>query len=498
MQPFKRHLLWIALLAQALLLGFHLDLLPIWGDERYTLETAAQSPPRIIAALQVDVHPPVYYFLVKGWLKLPLPGEPLERARALSAAVALLATLALDLLWLRPLAWETRALFLGLWVFSPFLILYARMARSYTLQLLLTLIAIRMARDWLRDPADRWKMARYVLAAAALLYTHYLPGLAVVAGAAVLGLWRRQWRQLEALALIALAYAPWLSTLVHTSAVVAEARPHWESSNFLIENGMKLAYAFVAFNFGESIPAWGMMAGAALLPLIGWALWKAWERTAHPPVLFLLVAMVGYLGAASWVTFAFVGARLLFLLPFYFLFLLRGLDLRRWHGALTYAGILLVAAGSLSSYYRKQDFLNKGYLVDFEQIARELRQASAGEPNLILLDRQISNAGYALHAERLARPVLILGDGDSFDRALAMLHHHRPALVWYLGYGRDLTPGGLNRHFEAEVSRDYSIERHGFVPFSWADRKAMQWLGQPDRPAYLIEALELHRQGGPR
>lgn len=486
----RRHILWIALAAQALLLGPRLDLLPIWGDERYTIQTATQPPARILQALRVDVHPPLYYFLVKGWLELPLPGAALERARALSALVALLATALFYLLWLKPLPFDRQALFLALWVFSPFLTLYARMARSYTLQLALTLVAIRLARDWLRAPGDRRSMARYVAAEVVLLYTHYLPGVAVAAGAAALGLWRRQWQQLPALAAIGIAYAPWLGTLVQTSASVARARPYEVSSNALVEHALKLLYAFVAFNFGETIPVWAMAAAIALLPFVLWTLWKAWQRTTRPPVLFILVALIGYLGASSWVTFAFVGARLLFLLPFYYLFLLRGLDVRRWPGAVTYAGLVLVACGSLTSYYRKQDFLNKGYLVDFEQIARDLEQGSNQRPKLVLLDSQISNAGYHLHAS-FPYPVAILQDSNSFEHALAELHHHRPSLVWYLRYGRDLTPGFLHRRLENELSRDFTMERRCFVPFSWADRKAMALLGLADRPTHLIEVLEL-------
>ncbi len=493
MEFLKRHLLWIALLAQALLLAPRLDLLPMWGDERYTLETAGRSTHGILRALRVDVHPPFYYFLVKGWLKLPLPGSALDRARALSVIVALLATLALYRLWLQPLLFERRALFLGLWVLSPFLTLYARMARSYTLQLLLAVVAIRLAVDWLRAPNDGRKMARYIAGALALLYTHYLPGLGVVAGTATLGLWRRQWRHLAAPAAIAIGYLPWLGTLITTSEVVAHARPYWISPSPVVENAVKLAYSFVAFNFGETIPPWGILVGAVLLPFIVWALWMAWRGTSHPPALFLLVAAVGYYGAASWVTFAFVAARLLFLLPFYYLLLLRGLDLRRWNGALTYAGLVLVACGGLASYYRQQDFLNKGYLVDFNQITYTLAADSPEKPSLVLLDRQISDAGYALHSTG-RYPVEFLSDPASFEQALVDVRHHRPELIWYLRYGRDMTPGALHHRLEAELARDYTIERRGFVPFSWLDRRMMQWLNQPDRPTHLIEALELRRK----
>jgi len=494
--PFlKRHILSLALLAQAGLLCFHIDLLPIWGDERYTLETARLPPARILEALRVDVHPPLYYFLVKGWLKLPLPGAELARARELSLLFALLATVAVYRLWLANIRFRDRCLFLGLWVGSPFLLLYARMARSYTLQLLLAVIAIRTARDWLRSPRNARATARYIFAAVALLYTHYLPGLAVVTGTALVGLCRRQWRQLLALPAIALAYAPWLRTLIETSGMVARGQPYQVSGNVLIAAAVRVAYTFTAFNFGESIPPWGILLAAGVSPALLWALWKAWRRTDRVPLLFLAVAGIAYFGASAWVTFAFLGARLLFLLPFYYLFLLRGLDTRRIAGLAAYAALVIVACGGLGSYYRKRDFLNKGYLVDYAAIAGRVAARSRGEPALVLLDSHVSDAGYALHEAGFRGRVEILNDAKNFDQALAEIRHHHPSLVWYIRYGRDLTPAGLHHHLEAEVSREYTVERHGAVPFSWIDRKAMQWLRMAEQPAYLVEVLEMRPRG---
>jgi len=489
----RRYILGIALVAQAGLLGARLDLLPLWDDERYTLQTAAKPPGQIVAAVRVDVHPPLYYWLMHAWLKLPLPGSALERARALSALLALGATLVFDRLWLRGLAWERRALFLGLWVSSPCLVLYARMARSYTLQLLLAVVAIRAARDWLQAPANRAAMGCYIAAAAVLLYAHYLPGLAVVLSTAALGLWRRQWRHLAAVALIALLYLPWLGAFLASTRLVAEHRPYWLAANVAAENLLKLSYVLVAFCYGETPPAWALAAGAALLPVLGWTLWKAWRSAARPPMLFVLVAAAGYFVASSWVSFAFVGARLLFLLPFFYLFLVGGLDARRWHGALTYAALLAIACGGLASYYRRQDFLNKGYLVDFEQIARHVEEQSRERTALVLLDRDLSSAGYYLHGLRIPHPEILHGDRASAGRALDRLRAERPQVGWYLRYSRDLTPGRIHGLLDGELARDWAISRHGFVAYSALDRAALGWLGLAGPPSHVVELLELRR-----
>jgi hypothetical protein len=485
----QRFLLALALFVQILLLAPHLDLLPLWDDERYTLQTADRPLAGIVRAVQVDVHPPLYYVLVREWLRLPLPGEPLERARALSVLLALAATVLFDRLWLRRLDFHRRALFLGLWVTSPCLVLYARMARSYTFQILLAVVAIGLARDWLRDPRNRRLEAGYVLAAVVLLYSHYLPGLAVVGAVAALSGWRREWIRWRALGWIALAYLPWIATLYQTAGMVAAAKPYWLGANWIVENTLKLGYVFVAFQFGESTPPWALALGVLLLPALGAALWRAWRFHPHPPTLFVWLAAMGYFIAASWVSFAFVGARLLFLLPFYYLYLVQGLELRRARGVLVYAALLVIAAAGLHSYYRQRDFLNKGYLVDFDQVARLVHERTGRKTAVVLLDRFCASAGYALHGPQI--PYVGLVDSEAARReALERIARHRPELVWYVHYPRHgAVHPELSRHLEA----GYDLKRHGFIPYSALDRVAMRVIGLNPQPQHVIEVLEFRR-----
>ena len=485
----RRHPLSLALIVQAALLLPRLDLLPLWDDERFTLQTAARPWGGIVEAVRVDVHPPLYYVLVRAWLALPFPGGELVRARLFSALATLAVTAVFYHLWLRRLGWRRQILFLGLWVSSPCLVLYGRMARSYSLQVLAATLAIRFALDWLNDDRSRCREAGFAAAATLLLYIHYLPGLAVLAAVAALALWRRQWRALRPLIWIGLAYLPWIAVLAHSAGLVAAARPYWLGGNWVVENLLKLAYAFVAFQFGETAPVWGVVLGAALIPFAGVALVRAWRAGRHPPVLFVLLAGAGYFVAASWVSFAFVGARLLFLLPFYYLFLLRGLDTGRRAGVVVYAALLVLATGGLTSYYRRQDFLNKGYLVDFEAVARRVHQQSGGQTAYILLDRFSTSAGYSLHGPNI--PYLkVLGSPEAGREARERLLRDRPGLVWYVRYTR---PSGASEEVLAHLERDYVPTRHGFVSYSRLDRWVMARLAFPGPPEYLLEAIEFRR-----
>jgi hypothetical protein len=59
------HLLRWLLPIQAALLLTRLDLLPIWGDEQFTLEVVALPWNQIGSALAADIHPPLYFGLLK-------------------------------------------------------------------------------------------------------------------------------------------------------------------------------------------------------------------------------------------------------------------------------------------------------------------------------------------------------------------------------------------------------------------------------------------------
>ena len=482
-------LIWLALVLQAPLLLLRLDLLPLWDDERYTLATASRSPAGIIRAVEVDVHPPLYYLLMHIWLGLPLPGSEIVRARAFSALLALVSTAIFWRLCLRPLPRQRQALFLGLWVLSPCLVLYARIARSYTLQLLLGIIALDLAWKWLKAPDNLRAGGGYVICATTLLYTHYVPGLAVAGATAAVGVWRRPWRHVAALAAIALLYSPWIGRLARSATLVAETGPQRTAPSWLADHALKLGYAFVSFHFGETAPLWALEAALVLTPLILLAWRRAWTL-AEPLSLPLPAGAIGYVIAASWVSFAFVGARLLFLLPFYYLFLVRGLD--GWRpGRFAYAGLLLVAVASLSSYYRRQDFLNKGYLVDYDALTQLVQQGSQGSRALVLLDPSLAGAGFALHGP-YTPAVRILASEAERQRALGDIDRDQPPLVWYLHYTRE-SPEAAGR-FAHALEPHYEIQRHGFVPYTALDRRVMEWLGIHPPPEYVVDVLEFRRK----
>ena len=119
-----RTLLVFAIL-QCVLYGINLKLLPMWGDETFTVVTVAETPAHILQSVREDIHPPLYFLLAHWWNRIPISADPLVRLRALSVLFALLTTVFLDRRWLRSAPVSLRNWFLLFWVLSPCLLLYA-------------------------------------------------------------------------------------------------------------------------------------------------------------------------------------------------------------------------------------------------------------------------------------------------------------------------------------------------------------------------------------
>ena len=478
----------LALFVQAGLLFYYLDLLPVWGDEQFTINVVRLPWAEIPAVLQADIHPPIYYFLAKLWTLIPWPVELITQLRAFSAAICLVSTVVVYQLWLDEAESSTRYWFLALWAISPTLLMYSRMARSYSLQLLVAAIAFYCATRCLERPQDRRKLASYVIAVAVLLYTHYLPGIAVAAATGLLLLimaFRAKDKSLIQPILlsslgVALLYAPWVPTLVSAVRRVPGADPYYLVSSFLLETVVKLAYLFVSFNFGEAFPVWGIALGVILGPGLLWLLWKGLRE--RPPWLVhaAVVALIAYLGAAAWVAFPFVGARLLFLLPLYLLWLLAGRERAPIAGTVICAGMLVVSLGSLSAYYGKTNFLNQGYLVPFDEIAALITAEPASAAAIVLVDGYNTDPAPLLASLEGRLPIVRIRDDASQAEARAEIEGGNFRKIWFLRNAHDISPGSVLTQLETAATAHYEAARHNYVPFSPMDAWVASRLGRAE------------------
>jgi hypothetical protein len=260
-----------------------------------------------------------------------------------------------------------------------------------------------------------------------------------------------------------------------------------------LETGIKLAYWFTSFTYGEAFSGWAIKLGLILAPGV---LWLLWQGLRPAPKWFPLVAAtagIGYLGAAAWVSFPFMGARLLFLLPFYLRCLVRARLHARVAGSVILGGLLVVQAAGLSNYFRKTGFLNQGYLVPFEEIALRIEERSAGRPALILVDGY--NTDPAPLLARLAGHtgvIKIRGD-EAIRQARERIERGDAEIVWFLRNTHDISPNGVVRALEDSVAARYGGEHSYFVPYSEADEYAADWLGWPAPTPYHYQLAEFRR-----
>ena len=256
---------------QAFLLLSALDLLDPWGDEWFTLNTVPQPVSQVLSAVAGNIHPPLYFVLLHYWIQLPWTLSPVASMRAMSAVWALVATVVIYVLWLRQEGPRFQAMFLALWALSPCLLLHARMARSYSMQLALASLAIYSAPRWAEQPRNWKRLLAYIGSSTALLYTHYLSGLAVSGAVCVTFLFQKRFKLAAAqVVLLAVLYSPWVPILV---SVLRRWNwigipPPYEGGSIISDQIVRLAYLFVSFSFGETFSTVSFLLSVALTPVI--------------------------------------------------------------------------------------------------------------------------------------------------------------------------------------------------------------------------------------
>ena len=482
--------LFVVLTGQALLLFYHLDLLDMWGDELFTRNAVSVSLRELIPILQGDVHPPLYYFLLHEWVRLPLPWTGIAALRSLSAVMALFCTVLFDRLWLRHWRPAHRWQALILFAFSPCLLLYGRMARSYTMQAALGMVTIFLLWRWMRGPREILARATPAFAAMVLLlYTHYLPGLAILAGFLVVA-----WRYISRIQIVVwaaaslAAYAPWLPTLAASLRRWEQTsffQPHYRLSHSpLLEEAFKISFSMVSLTIGESFAPLAL----SLVPLAACMVWRGSCVRSTAPLLPLvaIAAAIGYLGAARWVSWPFVPARLLWLLPFMTLALAAGLA--RSHHVLRYvltAAILVSFVWSGISYFHRQNFVNMGYAAPLREISTRLRSAASSHDAVLAdaYDTDFEALHYYLGNELTYIPV----NQQRAVQARAAVRAPGVRSVWIIRNTRDISPGGLISSLAAEACQGRTVSDWWYEPFPAWERVAMRILTGAPAPRYFYQ-----------
>src|SRR5579872_7458177 len=499
MQPLttRRADAWLilGLIVQSVLLTNSLGLLPMWNDELFTVQAAQKPVGAMVEMVRGDIHPPLYFLLAHYWIGLA-PGNALIQLRLLSVVFTLLATIALDRLWLKHAPPRLRAWCLALWTLSACMLLYSRMARSYSLQVLGFVIVCWAAWRWSQEIASWKRLLIWSGSLAALLYTHYVPGIAAWVGANLLlfgSARERPGRLLTGNAIVLAAYLPWLMTLASVLALW-RAKPGLLllTSNSLLESGVKLAYWAFSFFYGEAIPVWMLPITALLAIPAVWLLWMGAHAARSWVLPAAVTALIGFAGVAGWVTYVFGPARLLFLLPLAMLAIAAGAYYNPRAGTVIAGALLAANVVGIGSYFEARDLLNIGYLAPMNHIARDIAASSFPADTIVLVDGpNLSGVVLAYYLPGFStRQIFTEQDAESARREIG-----NPAIrhVWILRNPRDVTPEHLLERLETELRNSWEGKLHPYVPFSPTHNVLMRMMNVQISSGLMYGAWEFRK-----
>lgn len=494
----ERAVLPLALLTQAALLLPRLDLLPVWADEQQTLALVAAAPRDMLAMLETDFHPPLYFLALKAWMWwLPQEWPVIVQVRLASVAALLLATFVLDRLWLRGRLPRARVWFLLLWVSSPALLLYGRMGRSYAVQILLFAVTAALGVQWFERATVR-RTAALSLATLALLYTHYVPGVASAVAVLAYGAYRIARgesglvRRLALFAaLVATGYLPWIAVLADAAVRRLGAEVPPIVPVVPLDHLIRIGFTLVSFTVGETLPPGAFAAAGLLVPA---ALWMAARgSTAGTPAAAVIVLLVAYPMVAHHVVISMTPSRLLFLLPCYLLLIAHGCRRSPRAGPVLVAVLVVTSGIATAGYYRQRDFLNQAYVIPSDRIAADIRARWSADA-LLVVDAANLDATPVLAALEGPVAVATLDRAASADvrRRIDRRDHRR---VLFLRHTRDRSPGrassGLRRLLEARFTLG---ERLTYLPRGATEQMLLRHLRREEPPDHVLELLVFDRE----
>ncbi|MBP6472488.1 MAG: glycosyltransferase family 39 protein [Chloroflexi bacterium] len=305
-------------------LRFHnLGAQSFWNDEGNSARLSERTIQLIIEGTASDIHPPLYYLLLRGWRELA--GDSEFGLRSLSAFAGLLVVPLAIALAKNPKSKIRNPQWLLVGVItavSPPLIYYSQEARMYALLGLLaalsTWLLVRSAECGVRN----WSFAvAYVLTATAGLYTHYFFPAVLVAQGVVVVIWAvRDWRLetgdwrlphsalrtplLWAVMMLVtlLLYLPWLPTFLANVGGGGAARP--SLLPFLADTLFWLGFGLTVSPV--TIP-WAFVALGVLLVLAVVLRW-GWDTAVSLTLLFVPILFLYLSGATSPQYFKFLTA----------------------------------------------------------------------------------------------------------------------------------------------------------------------------------------------
>lgn len=275
----------------------------LWFDEVYSWHLSLDSFYTIIVRAANDIHPPLFYFILKFWTFFL--GDSVTSMRLLSALFSSSAVFFLYLLSRRYLDVSNTMLVLLLYIVSPLNIYYSQEVRMAGMNLFWNIGSVYYLLKLMDKPHDFRRIfkdknsIKFVIFTAAALYTHYFSFFILIAELAyIIYSYRKNAKQFIAFFLlisaIVLIYIPWIPELIthlsrgqswRTAQTLSEVLN--EYVNFSRDLNLGLYYHFTNLKLVNLITIfWGIV---VLVSGFGLFLNK---KTMDSPVLLLLILLI--------------------------------------------------------------------------------------------------------------------------------------------------------------------------------------------------------------
>jgi hypothetical protein len=143
---------------------------------------------------------------------------------------------------------------------------------------------------------------------------------------------------------------------------------------------------------------------------------------------------------------------------------------RRWAVALS---LLVLSAGSIYSYFlRPGDFLNKGYLVPYQDVMRRIVRESAPQAAIVVME--LGGMDIGPFFEPWPGPVLLVHAGPALKMAVTL---HPKAPVWHLRTGA----------FQKDLAlANHRVQHYPHLPYSALDRMILARLGRTEAAVFEL------------
>ncbi|MCD4812993.1 glycosyltransferase family 39 protein [bacterium] len=227
---------------------FRVELRSIWLDEAYSLVLASADWQGIFRGAATDIHPPFFYVLLGGWIRIFGTTEFALRTFSAffgAALVPLVFILTRDWAGRRAAWWAA-----GLVSVSPYFVELSRSGRMGSMLVFFSVLSVMFFWRLLRKP-DFFNSLGYCFATLAAMYTHYFAFLVfasqhsyIFMGIGKLNLSReirKNWFLLQMFLMI--GFAPWLPTLWDH---ISKGGPAWRGAGAAWWEPLHSLYVFWA------------------------------------------------------------------------------------------------------------------------------------------------------------------------------------------------------------------------------------------------------------